>query len=267
MRKLKRWIGGVYAERKIAPRRAEAAKEIQSHLKLPSLPQLILSGSRGHDSNYLVSHAGKTLGVLRLINPYKKRKQPAADMPFILPDPAARIPREADIYRRGAEVGLTPRVLWQAEGALLCAYLPYLPLQERFMRTPERAWEILTRVTVRLVELHKAGITHMDASLANTLADEDMSQIFFVDFEYAPAATVPAPAQRLYDHLRLVESVWKFIPEQQQHESQAWFDAFAAAADVEMKTVDIKMLAPALGRILADEIFSARLKQVLSASK
>jgi hypothetical protein len=265
MRKLKRWISGSYAEWRIKSRREAAARDIQEYLELSTLPSLTRSGSRGHDSNYIVSHDGWPLGVLRLVNPYKKRKPPAANMPFILHDPAARIAREAEIYRQGAEESLTPQALWQADDALLCAYLPLRPLQERFMAEPENAWVILAQAAARLAELHKCGITHMDASLANVLADAGMEQVVFVDFEYAPAAGISAPAQRLYDHLRLVESTWKFIPPEVRVDHTPWFNVFAIALDDEMKAVDIAALAPALGRILGDEAFATRLSRVLSA--
>lgn len=205
------------------------------------------------------------MGVLRLINPHKKRKPPAANMPFVLPEPAVRVAREAKIYRQGGDKALTPQVLWQAEDALLCAYLPLRPLHEKFLAEPEKAWHILAQAAICLAELHKAGITHMDASLANILSDAEMSQVAFVDFEYAPAAGVTPAAQRLYDHLRLVESLWKFIPPAQRQEHTPWFNVFALALDDEMKAVALDCLAPALGRVLADEGFSSRLTKVLSA--
>lgn len=76
MRKIKRFFARHIGEFRIAPRRAEVAAALQAHFSLPAQPQLLLSGSRGHDSIYRVAHAGKTLGMLRLVNPYRKRKSP-----------------------------------------------------------------------------------------------------------------------------------------------------------------------------------------------
>lgn len=258
MRKLKRFFSRHIGEFLIAPRRREVAAALQAHLGLPSLPELVLSGSRGHDSIYRVNHAGKTLAMLRLVNPHRKRKPPAGDMPFVSVGLSRRIGRERNAYETGAAAGLTPEPVWSADDALCCGFLPLLPLHARLVQKTENAWDLIRSVTQALRRLHALNIIHADMSLANTLADEDLSRIVFVDFEYEPAPHVSAGAARLYDYLRLVESSWKFLPEDQKHLPQDWLDMLAKIAREEDFAVsDIDPLLPALTQLSAAGVMPA----------
>lgn len=250
MRVIKRFLTRHIGELRNAPRRRTIAAALQTHFALAAPPVLAQSGSRGQDSIYRVQRGDKTLGMLRVVNPFRKRKLPPADMPFISVPPAARVAREMLAYETGAAAGLTPQPVWNAPDALCCAYLPLVPLHGRFMQQPEKAWAFILPVTAALRRLHALGVVHADVSLANTLADDALSQIAFVDFEYAPAPHVSAGAARLYDYLRLVESSWKFIPLSAQAVPQQWLDMIAAAArDEGISAADIAPLLPALSRI------------------
>lgn len=263
MRGLRRLTSSVYAEWRLSSRRATAAPEIRKHLGLPDLPELVPYGNRGCDSIYLVKSQGAVFGVLRLLNPYKMSKPPFTGMPFVVPSPAARISREAEICRKGAPGDLTPAVLWQAEDALLCAHAPLRQMHGMLMAAPETAWKILSRASSRIAGLHLAGATHMDASLHNTLSDEKMERLLFIDFEFAPAPHVPAPAQRIYDHLHLVESAWKFMPLAIRAQDAEWFGVFASVLDSEMKSASLDILAPALPRVLGDPVFSRKIREAM----
>lgn len=252
MRKIKRFFARHIGEFRIAPRRAEVATALQTHFALPSAPSLVLSGARGHDSIYRVTHAGKTLGMLRLVNPYRKRKKPATNMPFVSVGADKRAAREYDACHAGAAAGLTPKPVWRAADALCCDYLPLSPLHARLVENGAAAWDLILPVTQALRRLHALGVVHADASLANTLADDTLAQIVFVDFEYEPAPHIGAGAARLYDYLRLVESSWKFLPQDKRSLPENWLALLSDIAREESITrADVAPLLPALSQLCA----------------
>lgn len=250
LRKIRRWLRKRASEQQIRPRRAEVLAEIAKDLNLPTLPKFKVAGEGGHDGIYYLSHDNKPLGVLRLVNPYKKRIPPSDEMPFALEDSDKRIARERDAYTLASPLKLTPKPLWYREDALMCEWLPYKPLHKTLLANPHQAWPMLMRAADAVGELHKTGLTHMDVSLANIIADADMQHLVFVDFEYSPAPTLNVAEQKLYDHLRLVESTWKFIPADERGNWQGWFNTFEKHVDADMRKVNIQKLAPALGRLL-----------------
>jgi hypothetical protein len=262
MRKLKRWWQHAFGEYRIRHRRYEIARILRGNLSLGKDPLLIGTGNRGHDSIYFVHYDKKILGVLRLINPYRLRAAPATNMPFILLPALDRIPYEAAIYRIASEHGLAPKVLWQAEDALLCTYFPLTSLQQQLVNQPARAWEILKIALLKLSELHALGVTHMDASLSNMLADNSMSQVVLVDFEYAPKAELSIEQQQIYDYLRLLESSLKYIPDALRSEGGAWFDTLQLCLRPAHARVDLRPLLPALQRIFTVEPIAQKLKSL-----
>jgi len=249
-------------ERRIAARRRAVAQELQGALKLPPV-RLKKTGNRGHDSNYIVSTKDGIVGILRLVNPHRHRPSPPASSPMALPAAAERLQHEWQCLAAGAAAGLTPKPLWRADDALLCAYLPYKSLQEKFERRKESGWELAAAACRRIAALHALGVTHMDMSMSNVLASADGNHLAFIDFEYGPAPGLPVAAQRLFDHLRLIESIWKFLPAETRGDFAPWLNAFAAVVDDDMRAVDLSRLAPALSRIFADERFKAALDSVL----
>jgi len=264
MRKLKRWLRRGWGERRIAGRRKEIALHLQEFLGLDRQPVLESAGSRGNDSIYRVSDGETVLGVLRLLNPWRDRAASATGLPAIPENAKARIEREWQAYQVGGKAALTPKALWRTTDALLCAYLPWRPLHEKLEAAPERSWDLLCRGTRSVAALHDAGLVHMDVSFANMLADESLENIVFVDFEYAPIPGLPLGAQKLYDHLRLVESTWKFIPPRIRENNKEWLEVFLSYSDVQTRRADhLSLLAPALKRILADSAFSSRLLEIL----
>jgi hypothetical protein len=250
VRRLKSWLRKFWSELAIGGRRREVARQLQEFLGLARPPIMASSGARGHDSNYLVADPKSIHGVLRLVNPHHKRPNPAPDMPFIFEKADARLEREWSAYARGAAAGLTPLPLWRAQDAIFCEYIPFRTLQGQLMESPERAWEILCRAAQAVQGLHAAGITHMDVCLANMLADPQLERIVFVDFEYSPAPHIDLSAQRVYDHLRLIDSTWKFIPEARRGDWDGWLKIFASAAAADISQANLTALAPALGRVL-----------------
>jgi hypothetical protein len=263
MRAVKRAVRRLWGEYAIAPRKRAVAEDIRRALGLAQAPALTPSGSRGHDGIYLVSDAGKTFGVLRLLNPALQRKAKSSAMPFVSLPPEERIAHERAAYARGHAAGLTPEPLWSAQDALLCAYLPVKPLHARLLARPEEAWDLVLAASRALRGLHALGIVHADASLANTLADDALLRLAFVDFEYAPAAHITPAGARLYDYLRMLESTWKFIPADRRGDCAAWLEFMKDAVTPDMTQVDLDALLPALERISAQPFF-ARLRAMLA---
>lgn len=264
MRRLRRWWRQLVGEFRIRARRRAVADEIAAALKLASAPRLVRHGQRGHDSIYHVADRTSTFGVLRLVNPYRRRTPPGPQLPYVLLTPVQRLEREWEAYESGAEAGLTPQPLWRASDALLCEYLPYRPLQDRLLKDPASAWDILLRASQALHALHQTGVTHMDASLANMLADPTLTRIVLIDFEYAPAADLSFAGQKVYDHLRLLESTWKFIKPGNRAASQRWLDSLSGLLDDEIRSVSLRKLEPALGRILNHPDIAGPLKRLFN---
>lgn len=259
MRVLRRFIENLRGEWSIRHRREEVRRELGAFFS--SEIKLVQAGQRGHDSIYYVNNLdGETIAMLRLSNPYKRRSLPAKDMPFVALDTDGRIAREWDCYQQGGD--LTPEPLWQSDDALVCRYLPLQSLQDRMMSDRDHVWAIICKATMALHQLHQQGITHMDASLANVLSDTDMEQMVFIDFEYGPALKISKQQQRAYDFLRLVESVWKFIPEGQRGHLTLWEDCLTSCLGSDMQGVDLEPLWPALTRLRDDEVMFSCIKRV-----
>lgn len=237
---------------------------LRKALGLSSDPVMTATGSCGYDSIYKVSHDGRTLGVLRLINPWRERKNLWALEPFLPQKGTGRITREWQAYETGAPLGLTPKVIWRAEDALLCEYLPYSSLFDMMMERPEKTWDLLCLAAKRVDALHRAGETHMDVSLKNLLADNDLKHLVLIDFEYSPKAHVTPAQQRLYDHLRLVDSTWKFISNDLRKPDSRWLEILDTCLDDDMRQADITPIAPVLQNLLTNPTFRAELQKRLA---
>jgi predicted Ser/Thr protein kinase len=262
---IRRWWQKLSGSIRPSRRAAGVAEELRRDLNLPGIPLLTRRGGDGTDNIYLVSCAGKTIGVLRLADPSRKGRAPPAGRPYAAMETEKRIAYEWTMYAKGAESGLTPKPLWRAPDALLCEYLPGQKLHAALEKDPAAAWDILCRAARAVELLHKAGITHMDVSLHNMQADGE-GHIYFIDFEYAPAPHVPPPAQRVYDHLRLIESTWKFIPDSKKADFGVWLDYFSGCLDDEMRQVKLKTLEPSLKRVLAAPALGDKLRQLFQTA-
>jgi len=260
MRKLKRWWGRLVAEWRIRHRRRAVAEQLREDLKLEAPPKLVERGNLGHDSNYDVLVGAEQIGVLRLNNPHKHRPPPPAEMPFRIGSPALRIDREWDAYRRGAPLGITPTPLWRDADALLCGYLPYGSLRPWAVSQPDQIWEILSRGSRVLDRLHReVGMAHMDASIDNILCDPEHERLALVDFEYMPAEGLSFAQQRIFDHLRLVQSGRRLMSPRQRHGHAAWLEQLAGLIDEDMRGASFEPIRPGLREVLSDDVFRADL--------
>ena len=254
MRALRRFIDHQLAELGIAPRRRRLRGELGRHFGRPI--RLGVSGARGRDSVYQVlgADSDEILGVVRLVNPRKRRKPPSPDQPFVWQEDAPRLAREWHAYRCGGPLGLTPQPLWRADDALLCSHIDRARLSDRLFADPSRFWELNAAASGALAALHACGVVHMDASLANTLGDADLTTLSFVDFEYAPAPDLNLAQQKAYDHLRLLESGIKFMPDAVAGGVSVYCERLDHCLDADTRHADLTRLEPAIGRLLAHPI-------------
>lgn len=265
MRKLERWWGRLVAEWRIRHRRRALAGQLKAPLKLDAPLRLVERGNLGHDSNYDVIVADRQIGVLRLNNPFKHRPLPPPEMPFRIGPPPQRIDREWDAYTRGAPLGLTPTPLWRDADALLCDYLPYGSLRPWIQAEPERIWEILALGGRLLDRLHcEVGLAHMDASIDNILCDPARERLVMVDFEYMPSPGVSFAQQRIFDHLRLVQSGRRLMAPGQRHGHAAWLEQLAGLLDEDMRAASFDPIRPGLREVLSDDVFRADLGRLFA---
>jgi hypothetical protein len=264
MRALKRRWRAEVAEWRLRRRRNEIAEQLREQFDMPSPPRLVERRNLGHDSNYLVYARGERMGVLRLVNPHKRRPQPVPGMPFLLAEVSRRLDQEWEALNRGAEAGITPVPLWRTEDALLCRYLPYEPLVATAQREPDRVWELLCEASAALDRLHReVGIAHMDSSLSNILSDADRSRFAVVDFEYTAVPELSFAQQKLYDHLRLLHCSWKYVKNAQRYGYRRWFDQFAEYVDDDMRTASLREIAAGITNVLGEPAYRAELRHVL----
>lgn len=211
------------------------------------------TGGRGRDVVCLVLHEGLPVGVLRLTHPGTPPSTPAsAGQPFVSLGAAEKIEREWRAYAAGDPLGLTPKPLWRSAHAMLCAYVRAHPLQQDVQTKGASPLLLATDALADIARLHAAGLTHMDMSLSNILRDTDTQDLLFVDFEYGPAAGLTFEQQCLYDDLRLLESIWKFLPQPDREAAASlWGDELLQLAPPAVRRADLAPLRPALGRILA----------------
>ncbi|WP_025898857.1 hypothetical protein [Sneathiella glossodoripedis] len=213
MRSFKRNIRLQYSEFRHRVRIAEIKSEI-SYLYNDKI-KLVRSGSRGADSIYVaIGDGGQRLGVLRLVNPFRKRKRAASGMPYIVLDGPERVKRELEAYSLGGPNKITPKVIWHAEDALLCEYYDGYTSLELYKKSKINAVQLLEIGWNALKSAHNLGILHMDASIENILISRNLEEFRLVDFEFGAADFMTFEDQCVYDYLRYLESFLKFLEPQ-----------------------------------------------------
>ncbi|NKC10856.1 MAG: hypothetical protein GKR94_01195 [Gammaproteobacteria bacterium] len=79
-----------------------------------------------------------------------------------------------------------------------------------------------------------------------------------------PARDITVAQQRAYDHLRLVESAIKSIPEHVIERCDQWLALLEHKLDCATRAADLRPLLPALGRVASHPTLSRRLPSVFS---
>ena len=247
MRGLKRFLRREYANRRVGGRKRQLVEQLSNHFDRPV--SLHRAGARGRDSVFLVKDSRGTVGALRLCNPHLRRRPPPADMPFAVLSDGERLSREWCCYAEASPAGITPNPLWRDEDALMCEFVAGPRLSDRLSQDPSSFWDLLVRASRALGNLHALAITHMDASLANTIDTGGGCRL--IDFEYAPRAEITLEQQMAYDHLRLLESSLKFMPVGADAGVGVWLETLDSIVPKQVRDVEIAPLAPAIVRVLA----------------
>ena len=236
-----------YANLRIAGRRRRLIEQLSTYFNRPV--SLHRAGARGRDSVFVVKDRHLNVGVLRLCNPHLRRKAHSADMPFIMLNHAERLSREWRCLAEAGPAGITPSPLWRDEDALMCEFIAGPRLSDRLSQDPSSFWDLLVRTSCILGALHALGITHMDASLANTIDTGDGCRL--IDFEYGPRSGITLEQQMAYDHLRLLESSLKFMPPRAKPRIDSWLEVLDTSLPKRVREIDVAPLVPAITRVLA----------------
>lgn len=252
MRRFKRWIRRWRAQRAALPQIEADYRPVAERL-FGGPVTWRHAGGRGRDVICLFQRDGQPVGYLRLTDPAAQPSAPAAaGLPFVSLSADEKLNREWSAYERGAPHGLTPRPLWRDARAVFSTYLDACPLATEAEREGRSRLALATEALPAIVRLHAAGISHMDMSLSNILRERATGRLLFVDFEYGPAPGLTIEQQQLYDYLRLLESVWKFLTPTERSEAGAvWGEAFKRHVPVAVRQADLSSLRPALGRVLS----------------
>ena len=259
MRSIKRFLKRQLAEFRLAPRRRLLRQEVARTLDCEI--RLQLTGARGHDSVYYAVHGHQRLGVLRVLNPYLKRGNPAIEMPFVSLEPQPRLVHEREVYEHLSPPGLSPKPLWHAPDALLCSYVEARRYSELFRENPSSLPALASSSARGIRLMHEAGVLHMDVCFANVLGAPGDSTVW-IDFEYGPAPGLGLATAQAYDDLRLVESSLKFLSPTQRSQPSIWREALAPNVGPACRTVDLAPLTPALSRLLRDSLLVAELRNI-----
>ena len=258
MRGLSRFLRREYANQRIGGRKRQLVEQLSAHFDRPV--SLHRAGARGRDSVFLVKDMRGIVGALRLCNPHLRRRPPSADMPFVTLSDGERLSREWRCYAEAGPAGITPNPLWRDEDALMCEFVSGPRLSDRLSHDPSSFWELLVRASRALANLHALAISHMDASLANTIDASDGCRL--IDFEYGPRAGITLEQQMAYDHLRLLESSLKFMPPGEQVRVDTWLETLVSMVPKQVRDVDIAPLAPGIARVLARRDIRHRLAAI-----
>lgn len=256
MRAVSGFLRREYANLRISGRKRRLIEQLSDHFDRPV--SLRRAGARGRDSVFVVMDKRENVGALRLCNPHLRRKAPSADMPFVMLSNAERLSREWRCFAEAAPARITPSPMWRDTDALMCEFITGPRLSDRLSQDSSSFWDLLVRTSRVLGSLHALGITHMDASLANTIDAGDGCRL--IDFEYGPHAGITLEQQMAYDHLRLLESSLKFMPHREGVDS--WLEVLEAVLPERARKVDVAPLAPAITRVLACQNITHRLAAI-----
>ncbi len=259
MRGIKRYLKRQLAEFRLAPRRKVLGQEVARALGCGV--SLQRTGARGHDSVYYAVAGQRRLGVLRVLNPYLQRVNPAPEMPFASLEPQARLAHEWQVYQRLAPLGLSPKPLWHADDALLCSYVDAPRYSARFKDEPTTLPALAKSAAQSIRQMHDADVLHMDVCFANALGMPDQCAVW-IDFEYGPAPGLDHAAAQAYDYLRLVESSLKFLSPAQRSQPSIWREALEPHVEPACRTAELAQLTPALTRLLRDSLLRGELMRV-----
>ena len=239
------WAARRYAEMRIAGRKARLEAEISRVLDVGV--RLQLTGGGGRDSIYYAVAGRRQIGVVRLVNPFKRRpptkKQPLGPSNLWWALAAdRRLNREWEVYSRLAPKRLTPAPVWRTHDAIMCTYFDGQSVSKRLAADGNRYWDLMGSVLHSLRRLHDHGATHMDAKVENILTDAEARQFVFIDFDCTPPKWADPPQQRAYDYLKLIDSSLRLVPPRERENQRRWIGLLERTVDEETRQTNLDLL-------------------------
>lgn len=256
MRKLKRWLYSIIDRIRLN----KDIEKIKSKLKTIYNTDITftLQGNRGADNIYKVlNNIGQTIAVVRVTNKYKEQRKKKnlnkKVLPFKVLSSLDRLKHEYTICEKASKVNLTPRPTHLEDNYMVVEYIEGISLQDILIENPKYFWPTVLEVNNKINELHKQDISHMDMSFNNILKKED--DYYFIDFEYTHN-NLTFSEQKVYDYLRLLESIFKFIPHE-IFEDEKFIRRYVESLDTllneEDKNIDFHKFDFELKRILSSK--------------
>lgn len=213
----------------------------------------------GEDINYKLYKNDKIFGVFRHVI---LDKEVVIDTPFNRIEKQKRIDKETFSYEKGGIANLTPKLLYSFENGVVCEYIEGKRLDQIIKNDTSKIWEILSELVQRYAKLHALGITHLDATLKNSIIDDRDNKIKIYDFEYYAKEGLNFELQCAYDYIRIIEHTLRYLSEVDNTQVLEFISLLKEIVPQEVKKVDFFLIRGYLKRINKIDIFSILKKEV-----
>ena len=196
----------------------------------------------GEDLNYTLQKDGKIFAIFRQSISSQTSSTHSSTFPIQRQNKKARFEKEIFAYTYGGKCGLTPKLLYVCDYGVVCEYIHGKNLWNQVKKDPQSIWKILTEVIKVYLELHKLGISHLDATLKNCIYDESTKKIKVFDFEYYAMPELNFTTQQAYDIVRIIEHSLRIIPPIYQNNFDFFIDFLKDALPEEVKKADFSLV-------------------------
>ena len=221
--------------------------------------KFVFASFGGADMNYYLLKDNKKFAILRLAIADIDKDSIHAILRF---NKQKRLDKEYQAYSAGSEYGLTPKVLYYFENGLVCEYLDGERVFSLLQKDKSKVWEILTEAVKTYRKLHDLGITHLDATLKNFIADD--TQMKVIDFEYYPSDELRLEVQKAYDYVRIIEHSLRGIPMKYQEDYNEFIESLELIIPMEIRDVDFELVKPWLTNIQKLPIYTALKERIFT---
>jgi tRNA A-37 threonylcarbamoyl transferase component Bud32 len=201
-----------------------------------------LASMGGEDLNYTLQRDGKIFAIFRQSISSSVDSTHFSTFPIQRQDKKSRFEKEIFAYTHGGKFGLTPKLLYVCDYGVVCEYIHGENLWNQVKKDPQSIWKILTEVIKVYLELHKLGISHLDATLKNCIYDESTKKIKVFDFEYYAMPELNFTTQQAYDIVRIIEHSLRVVPPMYQNDFEFFIDFLKDALPEEVKKADFSLV-------------------------
>lgn len=201
-----------------------------------------LASMGGEDLNYTLQRDGKIFAIFRQSISSQTSSTHSSTFPIQRQNKKARFEKEVFAYTYGGKCGLTPKLLYVCDYGVVCEYIHGKNLWNQVKKDPQSIWKILTEVIKVYLELHKLGISHLDATLKNCIYDESTKKIKVFDFEYYAMSELNFATQQAYDIVRIIEHSLRVVPPMYQNDFEFFVDFLKDAVPEEVKKADFSLV-------------------------